>query len=124
MGHYLKKQGYEVRLQDKHHHLAFSNQKGIYSLRPDIVIDHGRIIADTKWKLLSQEKARQGISGSDLYQMYAYGTKYAQCKQLYLIYPKDEEMVVEDYDYYKDAERSLPLRVLFFDLEETYLEIY
>lgn len=123
VGHYLKRQGYEVRLQDKRHHLAFSGQKGIYTLRPDIVIDHGRIIADTKWKLLSQEKARQGISGSDLYQMYAYGKKYANCTELCLIYPKDEEMNTVDYDYYKEAERSLPLRILFFDLEETYLEI-
>ncbi len=123
VGHHLKKQCHEVRLQDRQHHLAFHKQKGIYALRPDIIIDRGRIIADTKWKLLSQEKARQGISGSDLYQMYAYGTKYSQCKQLYLIYPKDEEMVAIDYDYYKEAEPSLPLKILFFDLEETYLEI-
>ncbi len=104
-------------------HLSFSKEKGVYALRPDIIIDHGRIIDDTKWKLLSQEKARQGISGSDLYQMYAYGKKYANCTELCLIYPKDEEMNTVDYDYYKEAERSLPLRILFFDLEETYLEI-
>jgi len=83
VGHYLKKEGYDVSLQDKQHHLVFSEGKGRYALRPDIVIDKGRIIGDTKWKILSKEKTRQGISGSDLYQMYAYGKKYRECKMLY-----------------------------------------
>jgi len=115
VGHYIKKQGYDVSLQDKQHHLAFSEQKGIYALRPDIVIDKGRIIADTKWKLLSQEKTRQGIGGSDLYQMYAYGTKYSNCEGMYLIYPKDKELETKTYDYHKEG--GLPLEVVFFDLE-------
>ena len=115
VGHYLKKQGCNVSLQDKQHHLAFSEQKGIYALRPDIVIDKGRVIADTKWKLLSQEKTRQGIGGSDLYQMYAYGTKYSNCEKMYLIYPKDEELETKAYHYHKEG--GLPLEVLFFDLE-------
>ena len=116
VGHYLKNQRYNLSLQDKQHHLTFSEQIGVYSLRPDIVIDKGKIIADTKWKLLSQEKTRQGISRSDLYQMYAYGTKYKNCKRMYLIYPKDSEVVVKAYDYYKEG--GLSLEVLFFDLEE------
>lgn len=119
VGHYLKQQGHDVSLQDKQHHLAFSEQKGIYALRPDIVIDKGRAVADTKWKVLSKEKTRQGISGSDLYQMYAYRTKYINCKCLYLIYPKDEEVDINTYDYHKEG--GLPLEVLFFDLEKNYL---
>jgi len=119
VGHYLRKdgqaKGYVVSLQDKQHHLAYSKQKGIYALRPDIVIDKGRVIADTKWKLLSKEKTRQGITGSDLYQMYAYGKKYTNCECLYLIYPKDEEVEVEVFNY--DKEDGLPLEILFFDLE-------
>ncbi len=115
VGHYLKKQGYDVRLQDKQHHLAFSEQKGIYALRPDIVIDKGRVIADTKWKILSQEKTRQGVSGSDLYQMYAYGTKYNNCERMYLIYPKDKDVEVKEYDYYKEG--GLPLEIVFFDFQ-------
>ncbi len=117
VGHHLKKRGHDVSLQDKQHHLAFSKQKGIYALRPDIVIDKGSVIADTKWKLLSQEKNRQGIGGSDLYQMYAYGKKYTNCKELYLIYPKDKEIYCETYDYYAEVENTLPLKILFFDLE-------
>ncbi len=123
VGHYLKKKGCEVSLQDRQHHLAFSDQRGIYALRPDIVIDRGRVVADTKWKILSQDKPRRGISGSDLYQMYAYGKKYTNCKELCLIYPKDEEMTSEVYNYYKEAEHSLPLKICFFDLQKESLEI-
>ncbi len=117
VGHHLKKRGYNVSLQDKQHHLAFSQKKDIYALRPDIVLDKGRVVADTKWKLLSEEKIRQGISGSDLYQMYAYGKKYTNCKELYLIYPKDKEVMSQAYDYYKDDLKCLPLKILFFDLQ-------
>jgi len=119
VGHHLKKQGLEVSLQDKQHHLAFNAKKGVYALRPDIVIDKGKVIADTKWKILSQEKTRQGISGNDLYQMYAYGTKYSNCKCMYLIYPKDKELEVESYNYYKEG--GLPLEILFFDLDNVCL---
>ena len=117
VGHYLKKQGYDVSLQDKQHHLAFSEQKGIYALRPDIVIDKGRVIADTKWKILSQEKTRQGVSGNDLYQMYAYGTKYNNCERMYLIYPKDKEIDEKEYDYYKEGGlvTSFPLMQDYLD---------
>ena len=50
-----------------------------------------------------------------MYQMYAYGKKYTNCKCLYLIYPKDEEVEAEAYNYYKEG--GLPLEILFFDLE-------
>jgi len=115
VGYHLKKTGYKVSLQDRQHHLAFSKQKGIYALRPDIVVGEGKVVADTKWKILSQEKARQGISGSDLYQMYAYGKKYQSCEKLYLIYPKDQDIIVSEYDY--DKESKLPLKIIFFDLQ-------
>lgn len=116
VGYYLKKEGYDVSLQDKQHHLVFSEGKGRYALRPDIVIDKGRIIADTKWKILSEDKTRQGISGSDLYQMYAYGMKYGNCERMYLIYPKDRELDIKSYHYHKEG--GLPLRILFFDLSQ------
>ncbi len=115
VGHYLENRGYDVSLQDKRHYLVFSEQKGIYALRPDIVIDNGKVIADTKWKLLSQYKTHQGVSGSDLYQMYAYGTKYDNCERMYLIYPKDKELEVKSYHYYKEGQLSLD--ILFFDLQ-------
>ena len=117
---YLKKSGgfENIKNQDKKHHLAYENEKGKFALKPDIVIDDGEIIVDTKWKILSENKNNQGISQSDMYQLYAYGKKYQNCEKLYLIYPKDEVINGNLYHYYED--KKLPLQVLFFDLE--YLE--
>ena len=114
---YLRKNGKfeNIKNQDKKHHLAHENQNGKFPLKPDIVIDEGKIIVDTKWKSLSLEKSNQGISQSDMYQLYAYGTKYENCEKLYLIYPKDEVERGNLYHYYED--KKLPLKILFFDLE-------
>ena len=43
-------------------------------------------IMDTKWKELSLEEAKEGVSQSDLYQMYAYANCYA-CNDVVLVYP-------------------------------------
>ena len=114
---YLRKNGKfeNIKNQDKKHHLAYENQNGKFALKPDIVIDEGKIIIDTKWKILSLEKSNQGISQSDMYQLYAYGTKYENCEKLYLIYPKDELIDGNLYHYYQD--KKLPLKILFFDVE-------
>ena len=118
---YLRKNGSfkNIKNQDKKHHLAYENEKGKFALKPDIVINDGEIIIDTKWKILSLEKSNQGISQSDMYQLYAYGTKYENCKKLYLIYPKDEVEKGNFYNYFKDDSKvnKLPLEILFFDLE-------
>ena len=50
-----------------------------------------------------------------MYQLYAYGKKYQNCENLYLIYPKDELIDGNLYYYYED--KKLPLKVLFFDVE-------
>ena len=117
---YLRKNAFfeNIKNQDKKHHLAYENGNGKFTLKPDIVIDDGKIIVDTKWKILSENKSNQGISQSDMYQLYAYGKKYQNCENLYLIYPKDELIDGNLYHYYED--KKLPLQVLFFDLE--YLE--
>lgn len=114
---YLKRKGgfENIKNQDKKHHLAYENEKGKFALKPDIVVDDGKIIIDTKWKILSEIKSNQGISQSDMYQLYAYGKKY-KSENLYLIYPKDEVVECSLYHYYEDKE--LPLKVLFFDVEE------
>jgi 5-methylcytosine-specific restriction enzyme subunit McrC len=117
---YLRKHGeYDtITAQDNQHHLAYLNGNGKFKLKPDIVINKNTdsvIVADTKWKILSEEKTHQGIAQADMYQLFAYGTKYENCKEMYLIYPYDK---VEDgnfYEYYKE-EGKLHLKVLFFDL--------
>ena len=93
----------------------------INQLKPDIVIENDKqiIIADTKWKLLSEDKTHQGISQSDMYQLFAYGTKYKECNDMYLIYPKDSIEDGNSYKYFQDND-NLNLKVLFFDVENDY----
>lgn len=114
-----------IKNQDKKHHLAYENENGKFALKPDIVIDEGKIIVDTKWKILSLEKSNQGISQSDMYQLYAYGTKYENCEKLYLIYPKDIDVKESLYHYFSKNDlknKKLPLEILFFDLENPSLD--
>jgi len=62
---YLRREGNfeNITAQDKKHHLAYLDGKTAkFQLKPDIVINSGKIIADTKWKLLSEDKTHQGIS--------------------------------------------------------------
>ena len=121
VGAYLKKYVHRsVHLQHHQRYLAYTDGGDKkFKLRPDIVIDEGEIIADTKWKILSEEKINHRISQSDLYQMFAYGKKY-ESKQLFLIYPKDNIKNLEGYNFYQKPEKSLPLKILFFDLEKDF----
>jgi len=121
VGHLLKKHDFDVSLQDREHHLAYlDSNEGKFQLKPDFVIRHEDevIIADTKWKLLSEEKSHQGVSQADMYQLYAYGNKYnsPQCKNMYLIYPKNEDGLQEHQYHYEKELGGLQLKILFFDL--------
>ena len=113
---YLKKSSnfQYIKSQDKTHHLAYENGIGRFRLKPDIVINGGKIIADTKWKILSEDKAYNGVLQDDMYQLYAYGTKYDNCEKMYLIYPFDELIIKNSYNYFKNKE--LKLDILFFDV--------
>lgn len=113
VGHYLKKQGFDVSLQDKTHHLVEMPKK--FALRPDIVFtcNDETMIADTKWKIIREEKE---ISQADMYQLFAYGKKYNN-KKLFLIYPKDGDDQPQCLSY--DYEEMLNLKVLYFDITQT-----
>jgi len=129
VSHYLKKKGLDVSLQDKTHYLAYENGTGTFKLKPDIVINKGtedEIIADTKWKILSEDKAHNGVSQADMYQLFAYGTKYEKCENMYLIYPLDKlsEEQGKHYHYFRDkistSNQALNLKVVFFDLAQDF----
>lgn len=82
-----------VYVQDERHRL-FKNEltnNGIFQLKPDIVIgDREQIIIDTKWKqVFSKDMVnRSGVNREDLYQMYAYLTRYEHASAGILLYPK------------------------------------
>lgn len=112
VGNFLKKNGLNVSLQDKGKYLVEEPNK--FALKPDIVINgDAQLIADTKWKIIKDEK---DISQQDMYQLYAYGTKYINCKKLYLIYPYDNKHLNLRYLYQIEESNKLVLNVLFFDL--------
>jgi len=116
----LEKYGIDVSLQDKGKYLI--EDPKAFTLKPDIVINKDKenmIIADTKWKILNEEKAHNGVSQADMYQLYAYGTKYESCKKLFLIYPKDDIVSGNGYNFFKEnTKQQLNLQILFFDLTE------
>lgn len=93
-----KKTDYRIDTQDSSFYLITNQKK--FKLRPDIVFNKykdeewrttAEIIWDTKWKKIDSTdyKWNYGISQADMYQLFAYANNY-KCKDLYLIYPKNE----------------------------------
>ncbi len=86
-----------------------------FKLKPDIMIGES-IIADTKWKLLESSCRHNGISQSDIYQMYAYGKKY-DVREIHLIYPYTPDFPEIAKTTYKfDAETTLKIKA--FDCKQ------
>ena len=87
-----------------------------FSLIPDIVINEGKIILDTKWKVVSK---MQDVSQADLYQIFAYAAKYQNCKQVFLIYPYiDQEFFQTMTMQFNEKSRDVQFMTMFFDLEK------
>jgi 5-methylcytosine-specific restriction enzyme subunit McrC len=90
-----------VYVQDRRHRL-FKNERtdlGIFQLMPDVVIgEQDQIIIDTKWKQIfaKNEVNRSGVQRDDMYQMYAYLTRYKQASRGILLYPKTFEPVEKE----------------------------
>lgn len=86
---YIKRET-SIRTQDSRYSL-FDSPTRAFALRPDIVLesDQSTIVLDTKWKLLSDNARNNGISQSDMYQMYAYSKKY-EADGIVLLYPHSD----------------------------------
>jgi 5-methylcytosine-specific restriction enzyme subunit McrC len=89
------KEGLEVSLQGPKRHLArVASGSPVFELKPDIVARDAEGIAfiiDTKWKRLKEEVYREGVSSTDVYQMYAYSTQYAS-PDVFLLYPHHRDL--------------------------------
>ena len=109
---------FAVSAQDRSYHL-FEEPKAVFQMKPDIVItnklQNSIYIMDTKWKVLSDEKANYGISQADMYQMYAYQKKY-NAKNVTLLYPKTEQVQTENIEFREDYVEGVVVRVRFVDL--------
>ncbi|MGA1861636.1 McrC family protein [Deferribacter thermophilus] len=100
-----------VKLQDKQHYLFDEPKK--FSLIPDIVINEGLIILDTKWKLIGDV---DDISQTDLYQIFVYAAKYKDCKKIGLIFPCIEERRFTKMTFKIGEERVVQFYQSFFNL--------
>ncbi len=72
--------------------LAHSENRGIFRLRPDLLIalpgqNAPQLVADTKYKLLSLTQPGLGADAVDFYQMLAYAVRL-KCSRGLLIYPQ------------------------------------
>ena len=89
------KEGLDVSLQGPKRHLArVASGSPVFELKPDIVVrgDDGiAFIIDTKWKRLKEQVYREGVTSTDVYQMYAYSTQYASPDVL-LLYPHHSDL--------------------------------
>ena len=114
VGRLLKKQCKNVKLQHSRYCL-FDEDCSRFRLKPDIVINDGEIIADTKWKIIQSE---QDISQIDLYQIFAYAAKYKNCKKVLLIYPKinDDLRIVNHFSIRK--QKNILFEICFVDLQK------
>jgi 5-methylcytosine-specific restriction enzyme subunit McrC len=106
-----------VVLRKRHKKYLFkdSQDRGMFSLYPDILIQNRRdqsihMIIDTKWKHLKVNERKLGINQSDMYQMYGYAREY-QCEHVVLLYPKFgmEENCLPRFK--NDTIKQYPIRV-------------
>ena len=112
-----------VSAQDKKYSLfdRTNETKAGYRLRPDLVVrfeDNRTTIADTKWKVLDST----GPSQTDLYQMYAYYTRYRHKSEnvdkVVLIYTYSSSYSENEFrsTQFSSEELGAKIQVRFVDL--------
>ncbi len=115
---------HELKAQSGSKHLMRHRGKGIFRMRPDIIIARARkdiLVADTKWKLLNahaESGAKYWLSQSDLYQMHAYGHSFLKSEgHVLLVYPQSELFLAPLEPFLFSGHPDLTLWVLPFSLE-------
>ncbi len=89
-----KKIASDVTIKDRRYRLLVNENTGYknFLLEPDLLINKNsdkQIIIDTKWKRYDPSSASHGVQRNDLYQMYAYLTRYDKVQTVILLYPYD-----------------------------------
>ena len=127
VAHRLRRElgGWKIRTQESPLHLVEKNPAGRreFRIRPDVVArkhGHRTLVMDVKWKRLSTRYRHCGISQSDLYQLYAYGKKYAarepRVPALYLLYPWNNQFTeARRYCYETSPRLELEVRPVRLD---------
>ena len=128
IGKLLRELLYEETVHIKHSKYKLlvkeETNRGVFKLIPDIVIEKNgreRVIIDTKWKSVESKFNRHGVKREDLYQMYAYLTRYKNVSTVILLYPYNERIEGEDGEYleswYLEDDQHKRLRVYAVNLE-------
>lgn len=109
---YVKKHVPNAKAQTKQKKMLIdSNNNETFTLKPDIVIESNSqiLILDTKWKNIESSNVRDAISSADLYQIWAYASKYkldSNEVKTFLIYPQTEnnkESALQNQTHYFKA---------------------
>lgn len=114
----FERKGYSVSTQDTGRYLLKEDNRNIFSLRPDIVIEDkngNTIIMDTKWKrLYDSPQENYGISQGDMYQMYAYSKKY-KANEVWVLYPRVNELENRIIEF---RDEDTKIHIFFVDVSE------
>jgi len=106
---------YSLMSRKKTHLMHRAHKKNVLALRPDFLISgpNGLLILDTKWKRLVQQDTYSDVKRNDIYQMYAYLTRFAEVSAVILLYPlfDDEYVALPDDTWYLDDHPSRQIRV-------------
>ncbi|MWV61068.1 restriction endonuclease [Helicobacter saguini] len=145
---YVKKHAPNAKAQTTQKKMLIdSNNNETFTLKPDIVIESNSqiLILDTKWKNIKSNEISKAISSADLYQIWAYASKYAISHivkgrrvgdrktdskdskkevKTFLIYPQTEnnkESTLQNQTHYfkaslKDSKNTISLQLAFFPL--------
>jgi len=101
------------------------NRQSQFKLKPDIGIHADSFrsappiaIIDTKWKTLKSDASHNGVSQSDMYQMYAYGVRY-NCPKVILLYPHiDKSNDLQSTYHHEKHENGCTIHVETIDLSD------
>ena len=100
-----------------------NTDRRVFQLKPDIVIEKDgrqKVIIDTKWKSIDSSYNRHRVKREDLYQMYAYLTRYPDAETVILLYPYNDSINKVDKEYleswYLDGMPNKKIRVYAIDL--------
>lgn len=102
-----------TKLQDNSKYLVKNlyTGRGNFNLKPDIILSDEKedfeIIIDTKWK-----SADSKIESTDMYQMYAYLTRYEKARSCILLYPYNNEDYHRDWGLYNEVDKKIAVRVV------------
>ncbi len=106
----------------RHWLLKQPNGRGRFRLKPDVLVTGASgkpaLILDTKWKVLAADASdpKGGVSQPDLYQLYAYATRY-RCPDNVLLFPQSGTTRPVDYQTFGDDSRRLRIALIDLSLD-------